>query len=275
MKTLWTFGDSFTYCSGYNIKTEVGLLPKEIKDKFKSLTTQQQLSVVLEYLPNLESYRELLNIEGVEMWPEIIAQNTGMVQIKNLGSPGASNLSIIDTLSENLSEIKRGDIVVVGTTRGDRLDVPTGGFDKTGSRRVTPTSGLDLAFGYKDSQSTIDYCDFKEFTQEQYDILVDYRYSILTRGRAYDLERFYMNIIINIGKSIFNKGAQLYTWDSSLWTEFESIDKYTDRRVRDGHWSHNGFKDFATFILDSTNRGIFNLDKQEYVKYEKRVANLI
>ena len=266
MKTLWTFGDSFTYCSGYNISTELHLLPKEIKEKLNNIPYRDQIDIVLTYLPNLSLYRETLSIDGVLLWPEIVAQSTGVGRLENLGSPGLSNLGIIDVFTTHISKFKKGDIVIVGTTRGDRLDVPVGGFDKGGSR-VMPCSGLDVAFEYKDSEATKAHCDFKEFTQEQYNALVDYRYSILTRDRGYDLEYRYRDILKNIGRYLVEKGISFWTWDSSLWTEFESIDGFTNRRVRDGHWSHNGFRDFAKFVLDSAGSGIFNLDSKEYRKY--------
>lgn len=250
MSTLWTFGDSFTYGSGYNFNLEFKMLPQGIKEMWEYGTKKEKVNAVVEYLPHMLPIRELLLQEGVRLWPEIIQQAIGATDLKNYGKPGASNLNILKELTGCLLDIKSGDTVVIGTTRGNRLDVPIPlGFSRTNTSQIVTCAGLDVAFAHKDDKSTNDHYDFSKFTEEQYRSIVDYRYNVLTKEGGYVLELYNKNILLNIAKLLIGNNIRMYVWDSTLWTQFESIDKATNGRIRDGHWSFEGYTQFSKFLL--------------------------
>lgn len=94
MKTLWTFGDSFTF--GHGCRPDG---------------------------PLSEYYYEYKSNEDDIIWPEILSKklNSNLV---NLGECGVSNDYIFDRIIENYSQIKENDFVIVNKTFPQRFDVP-------------------------------------------------------------------------------------------------------------------------------------------------------
>jgi hypothetical protein len=93
MKTLWTFGDSFTEGTGCGIDDEY------YKNYFK---------------------------KGDKTWPVWLSEllNTNL---KNCGKGGYSNDMILDSIITNWQDIEKGDIIFIGFTYPHRFDVPVNG----------------------------------------------------------------------------------------------------------------------------------------------------
>ena len=93
MNTIWAFGDSLTF--GYGCRPDG---------------------------PLLEYYNEYKK-EGDKIWLEWLGEWKGM-NTQNLGFCGASNEYIFDSVLDSNKNIKRGDIVVIGSTIWGRKDIP-------------------------------------------------------------------------------------------------------------------------------------------------------
>ena len=94
MRTLWTFGDSFTF--GHGCRPDG---------------------------PLSEYYYEYKSNDDDLIWPEILSKKLNC-DLVNLGKCGASNDYIFDTIIENYSQIKENDFVIVNKTFPQRFDVP-------------------------------------------------------------------------------------------------------------------------------------------------------
>lgn len=265
MQKLWTFGDSYTYCSGYNYNLEYSTLTHDIRQKLDALPKESFLNSLFKYREGLKLYRELLMLPDIELWPNLVAKRLGVKQVNNKGVPGFSNEQILDSLIGNLGSIEPGDIVVIGTTRGGRLTVPVGNLDTRNNVRTTSCAVLDVLFRDIAPESTphrVDakFYDFSEFSKEQYLSLVDYRYNVLTTERSYDLELSYVSTLKKLASYLSSLNVKVLIWDSTLWNEYENIGAYTQQRISDGHWSHNGFKDFSKLISHCIEKGVEHID---------------
>lgn len=94
MKTLWTFGDSFTFGHGCRPDGPLSEYFYEYKSKDDDL-----------------------------IWPEILSKKLGY-RLINLGKCGASNDYIFDSIIDNYFRIKEDDIIVINKTFFQRFDVP-------------------------------------------------------------------------------------------------------------------------------------------------------
>jgi hypothetical protein len=93
MKTLWTFGDSFTYGNGC-----------DVDDLY-----------YIDYFKN-----------GDKIWPQWLSELLN-INLKNCGVGGYSNDMILDSIIDNWKDIKKGDVVLIGFTYPHRFDAPIDG----------------------------------------------------------------------------------------------------------------------------------------------------
>lgn len=99
-KTLWTFGDSFTYGFGCRYIDKKG-------DN-------------IEY----DYYHKYYDSsKGHDIWPNHLGRLLNS-NVQNFGSNGNSNWDIIDDIIKQSDNIKKGDYVVIGKTRFDRNRFP-------------------------------------------------------------------------------------------------------------------------------------------------------
>ena len=68
--------------------------------------------------------------------------------------------------------------------------------------------------------------------------------------------------IYSIKHELIKRGVDFFYWEHSDVYKFESIEKETNGKIKDGHFSWHGHKDFAKYFLT------------EYVKLPKYI-NLI
>ena len=93
MKTLWTFGDSFTF--GHGCRPD----------------------------GPLSEYYHNYKIETDDIWPNHLGKKIN-AEVKNFGKCGASNDFIIDCIIDQWNFIKEDDVVIIGVTYHSRFDVP-------------------------------------------------------------------------------------------------------------------------------------------------------
>lgn len=122
MKTLWTFGDSFT--EGYNNKYEWS----KSYIKWKGYTPK--------------------------VYGEVIADRLN-INLKNIGQGGSDNYTILERVCENVDKIKDGDLVIVGWSSPVRFRLVD--KDEKTWRSLIPSFDNKIdSFGKMISQSTLD-----------------------------------------------------------------------------------------------------------------------
>ena len=199
MNTLWTFGCSFTNCEGCK--------------------------------PGDEYYEKYRN-EGDKIWPELVAENYGMV-LQNFGINGASNDVILDNLIEQYNNIKKNDIVILGFTLPHRFDIPY-------KNKFTSVFNYFLE---TEKNEVLSY-----YTEEQLETIINFQYhfSYSNLFRKRQLMRF--NFFIELLKE---KGIKICFWRLLEETEkkFERIYNHTKNNINDGHFSYNGHIEFSKYII--------------------------
>lgn len=93
MKTLWTFGDSFTF--GHGCRPDG---------------------------PD-EAYYHNYKKDGDDIWPNHLGKMLNL-EVKNFGKCGASNDFIIDCIIDQWDYIRENDFVIIGSTYYTRFDIP-------------------------------------------------------------------------------------------------------------------------------------------------------
>jgi hypothetical protein len=99
MKTLWVFGDSFTF--GHGCRPD---------------------GPTNEYYYNYK-------MESDDIWPNLLGKILNL-KVKNLGHYGVSNDYILDSIIDNFNMIESNDVVIIEKTFYQRFDVPRSTGDK-------------------------------------------------------------------------------------------------------------------------------------------------
>lgn len=223
-KNLWCFGDSFTYGTGCT--------------------------------PNSKYYEEYPD-ERAEIWPVIVGKELNL-KINNLGVEGEGPALILKNTLENLPLIRKGDIVVVSSSRVNRLPLPD--INNTDIKKGIVTIGTGI-FSHK-YQSFVKLPGKKKFfnSQVEADKFLDH---INTHILPFDKEwETYYNIqFTGLVKSLNKLGIETYYWDYRLWDkkdQFETIGELNKPGIYDQHWSWKGHSDFATYLLK-------RIENKEYI----------
>ena len=120
--------------------------------------------------------------------------------------------------------VEAGDVVIIGSTFYSRFDVPYNGRLITLSPTNLPEDGSDLL--------------------NKMIVLMD---SDLLKQRHTSRVDFF--------KGLFKqKGAACIVWEvDTQWMQYESIKDASNEAIYDLHWSFNGHRDFANYILNKLN----------------------
>jgi hypothetical protein len=121
MKTLWTFGDSFTEAFG---------------DKYEWSKS---------YI-KWKGYRP-------KVYGEVIADRLG-IDLKNIGQGGCDNYTILERVCENVDKIKDGDLIIIGWTSPIRFRL-VGEDEKTWYSLIPNFNNNTDCFGKMISKSTL------------------------------------------------------------------------------------------------------------------------
>ena len=157
------------------------------------------------------------------IWPKIVSDKLGL-ELKNKGTGLFSNDKILDSMVEYYRLVEAGDVVIIGSTFYSRFDVPYNGRLITLSPTNLPEDGSDLL--------------------NKMIVLMD---SDLLKQRHTSRVDFF--------KGLFKqKGAACIVWEvDTQWMQYESIKDASNEAIYDLHWSFNGHRDFANYILNKLN----------------------
>lgn len=216
-KTLWVFGDSFTFGNGCR-----------------------------EDCPNNQYFFNYKK-EHDDIWPNHLAQLLGM-SIKNFGKNGASNEYIFDTIIQNFNQIQENDVVVISKTIFGRIEVPN-----DNSEWVSIFSTREWKSKYR-SELWSNYLG-SNFIDEELRIILDFQHRFsnheLYKKRYDERFNFIKNVLIDL-----NKVKSCFVWDvqdKNLLDKFELISQDTNGVINNLHWSFKGHYDFSRFVYDRIN----------------------
>ena len=212
MSTLWTFGDSMTFCHGCNDECH-----SNIKE---------------DYL--------LYKKEGDNIWPNHLGKLLNY-KVNNFGKNGASNDYIFDSIIENFDLIKENDIVIINMTLFGRIDVPIGD---------TAYNVYDVFSSYEGAKNLIGNTGNSK-DKEIVETIINFQYyfsnHIFYKNRHKKRFEFIKKRLLNEKKIKF-----IYLWsleeDNGIYASFETIYKATNGIVNDTHFSFNGNLNFAHFL---------------------------
>jgi len=222
MGKLWCFGDSFT--AGHGCK------------------------------PGYEYYDNYPDNVGY-IWTEIVAKELQLEEV-NLGIPGNSLPNIISQIIENLNNFKKGDYVVLTNTYPFRTLYPNIERSKITELTTDLLIYPDHIGHLPESKQHME-SRFKS-KADKYDIVSYISSAILPYEKLW-LE-FYSTQICLLQDHLLSLGIKALYWDYSLWNSptsylrFETIHYGTQGTVEDGHWSWQGHKDFAKYLLERINK---------------------
>jgi IS1 family transposase len=176
-----------------------------------------------------DAYYEKYYTEGCLKWTEIVAKQYNAVE-RNCGTRGLGNIEILDRLLTQGENILPNDVVIVGASDGSR----TMSFQNTAINTITTSVNHWLL----ENDTQLD----KEYRDSMINYVVNCRMPFFKRHEAYDTDLMIktLNII---------KPSQYVVWGTDKWPEFELISNQTNKEINDNHWSYNGHKQMADWII--------------------------
>ncbi len=210
MRTLWTFGDSFT--AGDGCVHNLGIRDGDFK--------------------YYNEYKE----SDSDIWSNILGKTIGF-DVKNIGKSGASNDYIIDSIIDNFNDIQSDDIVIIGKTFYQRFDIPK--LDGSKFRTQYGEELFSLSIDLNKNKDNKDKLEIE--TILNYGVL--FSHNILFKQRQNKRFNF-------IESQLKNKINKILIWDidSDLIKSIETISQHTKNKIKDIHFSFNGHKTFSELL---------------------------
>jgi len=199
MRTVWVFGDSFSVDFENN---RIG---------------------------NFELYKDLKGYFP-KTWGKILSEELGC-EYRNFAQGGWDNYSILQSFCENITEIKKNDIVFVGWAPEPRI-------------RLTDENG--------------DWRSFNAVTQSTWgDISSDDILKLLlsrVSGKHKEPNKGVMSELLSWENMIkfTMKEMLLHIWkwnNNGLFMNYQTIKDETNGTIPDGHWSEDGHKNYCKDLM--------------------------
>jgi len=207
MNNIWFFGDSFTYGDGC--------------------------------LPGFDYYEKYPS-DDMRIWTTRISQQYNSIE-RNLSERGCSTPMIINSLINNLSNIKFGDIVILS----DSLPSRTLGVNS--KRRKIELVTTDIF----ETHHGLD--NFFEYEIERESFLNHIINNIIPYESIW--KKFYENQIESLQLELLNRGVEFYFWSHSMWSlrrdSFVRIREHTNGKIDDGHFSWEGHSQMTKIISEA------------------------
>ena len=190
-------------------------------------------------------------------WPVLLSEQLNF-ELHDYGRSGGANQGITWKLIDQLPNIEKNDIVIVGLTHPERLSVPSYVRNKLTVNCVSTGMFHKGSMEYK---SGLDY-----HGEESFQSMVDYiLYTVRPNLNAY--EKLYMDQTYNILSLLEEKGVRTIVWDFNIWYLFEQFIRWCG--IEDAHWSPNGHFEVALFFKYCLSRGIRKADYLTFKRYSK------
>lgn len=265
-QNVWSFGCSFTE-GFWNSLTDINFLSLH-NSHFSRLTVNK------DEIPYHKKFDDFFQWNVITRL--LNKENTDLTYFsKPRGKGGSGMRHILFSILNELSNIKSGDIVFLGTTQGTR------DLLLTKSKKILhPTSIAPIVFNSTDVEELLTYLALSEkekkdkrnslvkpnlrnYSDEYLETCVDYYLSV-GREEQLDLEKDYINYHFRkLGSLLEEKEVEVYYWDTKLWwsnlsgekakpdysnTFFETSYTWSNGQVEDLHWSPNGSQKAGYFF---------------------------
>jgi len=158
--------------------------------------------------------------EKDKIWNDIIASEFSL-KLKNLGLGLYSNDKIIDSVIKSYNLINQNDIVIIGITFYNRFDIP-----------------------YNNELITLSPTNLPDDNNELLKEIIIFMDSDLLKQRQLARIFFLKNLLEQ-------KGVKCLIWEvETQWIKYQNIKNDSCGEINDLHWSYNGHKEFATYIIE-------------------------
>lgn len=215
MGKLWTFGDSFTYGQGC--------------------------------LPG-DEYYEYTDPHTESTWPTIVSTKLQLEEV-NKGLPGNSTPYIIKQVIDNLSNFNTDDTVILSSTHSTRTVL----FNRR-LKKIQPVA-TEIVYWQDLNKNSEHFLESYFKNEEEKQVYVEYLYNFIYRQEI-NWDTYYEKQLNSLLLHLNRLKINTYFWSHKIWTpnpKFNSIAQETNGKIKDGHWSWKGHKDFAEYLLDRIN----------------------
>ena len=231
MAKVWFYGDSFTAGAGLNFK--------EHMDKTSS-----------NFIENLDIYDDfywqkidfLKKFTWKNQYEDQTFSNHFSKSLKldfiNRGERGASNDRIIHKIFPDLKDFTSDDIIVIGMTDYARVLVPSREKNKLMQHAGAAGNFTFIQGGINRGSSNAE------------ESIINFCHDILHKNEK-TVSIYYTKLFEDIRKSLLSIVKAVMVWGNYHWDYYQLIREWTEGKVDDGHWSPNGHKAFAEYLLEN------------------------
>ena len=247
MAKVWFYGDSFTAGTGLRFEE---FIDKSSSNFIENLDLDDER--YWKELWFLSKFKRWKNEYSNKVFTSLFSEKLGLNHV-NRGEGGASNDRIIHKILLDLQNFQSEDIIIIGITRYSRVLIPSSmksqhmtnaGYDKINDKSFILEHSNSIA---EDAERAItNYC---------YDVLYKNENSI---------ENYYLSLFEQIRAGLLTKVSKVMIWDAAHRNRHENITTWTLNRVDDGHWSPDGHKAFADYLLE-------NYYKNNHILFKKKL----
>lgn len=267
-KNSWFFGDSFTSGFGLNFDCEINNI-----NTYQSKINKERTEKIPEYLWDNQPYVRFKNYKEeykFSIWPHLITKHYDL-EYNNYGVSGGSNEEILCNIISQLKNINEGDYVFIGMTNPYRMMIPIN--SPLDDKKLISTQ-IDWIDGKSSNNITNlenGVTDF--YTDNDKEVIINFLHDIVLKNHHY-YESHFLKIFSNLQEYFIEKNINCLIWDWTLWSDFQSIDKWTNSKIKDGHWSPKGHEDFFNFLKLKIEEKVKILIKEKKI-INKEIKKLI
>ena len=210
------------------------------------------------------TYTELENITWESSWPYTLSNYIGTdLVVDAMG--GWSNMDILSRVLSSMDKFTKEDIIVIGTTEGQRLMLPSinefhteqnlhkNSKSKKWSSRAKGYTlvGVPTSLAANEYEKASD-----ENLKRKWQSVVNFQYEFYIPYRSF-YETFWIDKnIIPLVKHL-QKNFRVVLWKRNFWNKFKTWADEGKEFGNDKHWSLEGQEKFARFIFNC-------IDKKDY-----------
>lgn len=236
----WFFGCSFTAGYGLNFEEWYQKGNANYKGEYSDIKDE-----MWDY-PHLKKFKSYKNQYSDAVWSKLISNHYNLTH-NNFAESGSGNDRIIHKVISKLTEINSGDYVFIGTSEPSRILLPTGLED--------PELMSTLIFlNRMENKIEEGGISFSMYNDNQKKIIIDFLLEIIHQNpEAY--ENYYKKRFIDLQKYFESKNIKCIIWEWSLWFDYETLKKWSNKNIKDGHWSPSGHYKFYNYMKNNIDNG--------------------
>ena len=267
-KNGWFFGDSFTSGFGLNFDHEINGINVS-HNKFNAPLIDQIPNHLWDNIPyvKFKKYKEEYKFL---IWPHLIAKHYDL-EYNNYGVSGGSNDDTLFNIISQLKNINEGDYVFIGMTNPHRIMIP---IDNPLDDKTLISTQVDwVQEGVSNKITNLENCNVEFYSDNDKEVIINFLHDIVLKNKHHYGSHF-LKIFSNLQEYFIEKNINCLIWDWTLWADFQSIQKWTNNKIKDGHWSPKGHEDFFNFLKLKIEEKVKILNKEiEIINKEIEIIN--